>query len=134
MIDSSSWAVFEAGFPPEDIVFDPNVFAVTAAAFKAAQDDYSAILLQALGDRLAEAFAEHLHERVRKDIWGYASGEALSNEELIAEKYSGNRLTESFATGYVSSDYEDVFAFSLLVLILIFKPSGLLGKAEIQKV
>ncbi len=43
-------------------------------------------------------------------------------------------LTESFATGYVSSDYEDVFAFSLLVLILIFKPSGLLGKAEIQKV
>ena len=43
-------------------------------------------------------------------------------------------LTESYATGYVSSDYEDVFAFSLLVLILIFKPSGLLGKAEIQKV
>ncbi len=43
-------------------------------------------------------------------------------------------LTESFATGYVSSDYEDVFAFTLLVLILIFKPSGLLGKAEIQKV
>ncbi|MEB8431958.1 MULTISPECIES: branched-chain amino acid ABC transporter permease [unclassified Cocleimonas] len=43
-------------------------------------------------------------------------------------------LTESFATGYVSSDYEDVFAFSLLVLILIFKPSGLLGKAEVQKV
>lgn len=43
-------------------------------------------------------------------------------------------LTESFATGYVSSDYEDVFAFSLLVLILIFKPSGLLGKAETQKV
>ncbi|BCL60817.1 hypothetical protein DGMP_15100 [Desulfomarina profundi] len=43
-------------------------------------------------------------------------------------------LTESFATGYVSSDYEDVFAFSLLVLILIFKPSGLLGKSETQKV
>ena len=43
-------------------------------------------------------------------------------------------LTESFGTGYVSSDYEDVFAFSLLVLILIFKPSGLLGKAETQKV
>ncbi len=43
-------------------------------------------------------------------------------------------LTESFATGYISSDYEDVFAFSLLVLILIFKPTGLLGKAEIQKV
>jgi hypothetical protein len=43
-------------------------------------------------------------------------------------------LTESFATGYVSSDYEDVFAFSLLVLILIFRPSGLLGKVESQKV
>jgi branched-chain amino acid transport system permease protein len=43
-------------------------------------------------------------------------------------------LTESFATGYVSSDYEDVFAFSLLVLILIFRPSGLLGKASIEKV
>ncbi len=43
-------------------------------------------------------------------------------------------LTESFATGYVSSDYEDVFAFGLLVLILLFKPSGLLGKADIQKV
>ncbi|MGA7277921.1 MAG: branched-chain amino acid ABC transporter permease LivH, partial [Desulfocapsaceae bacterium] len=43
-------------------------------------------------------------------------------------------LTESFATGYVSSDYEDVFAFSLLVLILIFRPSGLLGKVETQKV
>ena len=43
-------------------------------------------------------------------------------------------LTESFATGYVSSDYEDVFAFSLLVFILIFKPSGLLGKAETKKV
>lgn len=43
-------------------------------------------------------------------------------------------LTESFATGYVSSDYEDVFAFSLLVLILIFKPAGLLGKATIEKV
>ena len=43
-------------------------------------------------------------------------------------------LTESFATGYVSSDYEDVFAFSLLVLILIFKPSGLLGRVETEKV
>jgi len=43
-------------------------------------------------------------------------------------------LTEAFATGYVSSDYEDVFAFSLLVLILIFRPSGLLGKATIEKV
>ncbi|HTP76951.1 MAG TPA: methionine synthase [Rhizomicrobium sp.] len=59
--------------------------------FKEAHDDYSAILLSALSDRLAEAFAEHLHERVRRDFWGYAPGEALSNEDLIAEKYRGIR-------------------------------------------
>ncbi len=64
---------------------------VRAAAFKEAQDDYSAILLQALGDRLAEAFAEHLHERVRREFWGYASEEDFSNEDLIAERYSGIR-------------------------------------------
>ena len=62
-----------------------------AAAFKAAHDDYSAILLQALGDRLAEAFAEHMHERVRREIWGYAPDEELSNEDLIGEKYRGIR-------------------------------------------
>ena len=54
-------------------------------------DDYSAIMLKALADRLAEAFAEALHERVRKDLWGYAPQEALSVEELIAEKYRGIR-------------------------------------------
>jgi 5-methyltetrahydrofolate--homocysteine methyltransferase len=59
--------------------------------FKEAHDDYSAILLSALADRLAEAFAEHLHERVRRDFWGYAPDEAFSNEELIAEKYRGIR-------------------------------------------
>ncbi len=62
-----------------------------AEAFKRAEDDYSAILLQALGDRLAEAFAEHLHERVRREFWGYAAGETLSNEELIQERYQGIR-------------------------------------------
>jgi len=61
------------------------------AAFNAAHDDYSAILLKALADRLAEAFAEHLHHRVRAEFWGYASGEALSNEELIKERYAGIR-------------------------------------------
>ena len=54
-------------------------------------DDYSAITLKALADRLAEAFAEHLHQRVRTDLWGYAADERLSNEELIAEKYRGIR-------------------------------------------
>jgi 5-methyltetrahydrofolate--homocysteine methyltransferase len=74
-------------------------FAVTAghgieqhlARFKADHDDYSDILLKALADRLAEAFAERLHERVRKTLWGYAPEEALSNEELVREKYRGIR-------------------------------------------
>ncbi|MCA3246690.1 MAG: methionine synthase [Azospirillum sp.] len=74
-------------------------FAVTAghdieahlARFKAAHDDYSDILLKALADRLAEAFAERMHERVRKKLWGYAADENLSNADLIAEKYRGIR-------------------------------------------
>ena len=60
-------------------------------AFKDAKDDYSAILLSALADRLAEAFAERMHEKVRKDYWGYAAGENFSNEELIKEAYAGIR-------------------------------------------
>ena len=54
-------------------------------------DDYSAILFKALADRLAEAFAERLHQRVRTELWGYAADEALSNEQLIAEQYRGIR-------------------------------------------
>ncbi|CAN5286427.1 methionine synthase [soil metagenome] len=54
-------------------------------------DDYSAIMLKALADRLAEAFAESLHHRVRTDLWGYAADEGLSNEQMIAEKYRGIR-------------------------------------------
>jgi 5-methyltetrahydrofolate--homocysteine methyltransferase len=76
-----------------------GAFAVTAgsgierklAEFEAAHDDYSAIMLKALADRLAEAFAEHLHRLVRTDFWGYAPDEALGNDELIAEKYRGIR-------------------------------------------
>ena len=76
-----------------------GVFAVTAGIgvdkkekyFLDDHDDYSAIMLKALADRLAEAFAECMHERVRKDLWGYAADEALSNEDLIAEKYRGIR-------------------------------------------
>ncbi len=60
-------------------------------AFEAEKDDYSAILLRALADRLAEAFAERLHTRVRREFWAYAADEALSNEEMIAEKYRGIR-------------------------------------------
>jgi 5-methyltetrahydrofolate--homocysteine methyltransferase len=76
-----------------------GAFAVTAglgierklAEFERAHDDYSAIMLKALADRLAEAFAEHLHERVRREYWGYAPDEALDNAALIAEKYRGIR-------------------------------------------
>jgi len=62
-----------------------------ARAFEAAHDDYSAILFKSLCDRLAEAFAEHLHLRVRREFWGYAGEEALANADLIAEKYQGIR-------------------------------------------
>ena len=62
-----------------------------AKAFEAAHDDYSAILFKALCDRLAEAFAEHLHQRVRREFWGYAADETLGNDDLIAEKYQGIR-------------------------------------------
>ena len=61
------------------------------AEFEKNHDDYSAIMLKALADRLAEAFAERLHERVRKEYWGYAADEKLSNEDLISEKYRGIR-------------------------------------------
>jgi 5-methyltetrahydrofolate--homocysteine methyltransferase len=76
-----------------------GMFAVTAGVgiekllekYKALQDDYSDIMVKSLADRLAEAFAECLHARVRKELWGYASAEKLSNDELIDEKYHGIR-------------------------------------------
>ena len=60
-------------------------------AFEAKHDDYNAIMLKALADRLAEAFTELLHQRVRREYWGYAADEKLSSTELIAEKYRGIR-------------------------------------------
>jgi 5-methyltetrahydrofolate--homocysteine methyltransferase len=76
-----------------------GAFAVTAgigieqhvARFERAHDDYSAIMLKALADRLAEAAAEHFHERVRRELWGYAAGETLTNEQLVHEAYQGIR-------------------------------------------
>ena len=62
-----------------------------AAEFEKQLDDYNSILVKALGDRLAEAFAEYLHLKVRKEIWGYASCENLSNQDLISEEYKGIR-------------------------------------------
>jgi 5-methyltetrahydrofolate--homocysteine methyltransferase len=85
---------------PRDCPVDyVGAFAVTAgkgvqervAAFKTANDDYSAIMLESLADRLAEAFAERLHQRVRMEFWGYAPDERLGNEDLIREKYTGIR-------------------------------------------
>jgi 5-methyltetrahydrofolate--homocysteine methyltransferase len=86
---------------PRDTGLDDYVgaFAVTAgegidtlvARFEAEHDDYSAILTKALADRLAEAFAERLHQRVRKEFWGYAPDEALDNEGLIKERFQGIR-------------------------------------------
>jgi 5-methyltetrahydrofolate--homocysteine methyltransferase len=60
-------------------------------AFEAQHDDYSAIMLKALADRLAEAFAECLHAKVRRELWGYAADETLANDALIAEQYRGIR-------------------------------------------
>jgi 5-methyltetrahydrofolate--homocysteine methyltransferase len=76
-----------------------GAFAVTAgigiekltSEYEAKGDDYNSIMVKALADRLAEAFAEHLHMRVRKEFWGYATDEALENEELIKESYQGIR-------------------------------------------
>jgi 5-methyltetrahydrofolate--homocysteine methyltransferase len=76
-----------------------GLFAVTAglniekkdAQFQTELDDYSSIMLKALADRLAEAFAERLHQRVRTELWGYAADETLSNEALIKEAYRGIR-------------------------------------------
>jgi len=76
-----------------------GLFAVTAGlgvekkeqAFLKDLDDYSAIMFKALADRLAEAFAERLHQRVRTEFWSYSTDEGLSNEDLIAEKYRGIR-------------------------------------------
>lgn len=94
-----------------------GMFAVTAgigadkraAAFEAAQDDYNAIMLKALADRLAEAFAECLHQRVRTDLWGYAPHEGLSNEELIAEKYQGIRPAPGYPACPDHSVKRDMF-------------------------
>jgi 5-methyltetrahydrofolate--homocysteine methyltransferase len=89
----------EATWGPNPVLDYIGLFAVTAglgvekkeAQFMADHDDYSAIMLKALADRLAEAFAERLHQRVRQEFWGYAADESLSAEDLIAEKYRGIR-------------------------------------------
>src|SRR6185312_4962782 len=76
-----------------------GAFAVTAGAgeedisngFKLANDDYSVIMVKALADRLAEALAERMHTRIRKELWGYAADEAVAPQALLAEQYRGIR-------------------------------------------
>ncbi|WP_313231165.1 methionine synthase [Stenotrophomonas acidaminiphila] len=95
-----------------------GAFAVTAgigiephvARFEADHDDYNAILLKALADRLAEALAEHLHHRVRTGYWGYAAGEALDNEALIAEQYVGIRPAPGYPACPEHSEKRTLFA------------------------
>ncbi len=91
-------------------------FAVTAGhgeeeAIKAlaGDDDYKKIMIQALCDRLAEAFAEHMHERVRKEFWGYAADEALSPEQLIGEKYAGIRPAPGYPAQPDHTEKETLF-------------------------
>ncbi|HYD78990.1 MAG TPA: methionine synthase [Paucimonas sp.] len=95
-----------------------GLFAVTAGIgiekhekrFEEAHDDYSSIMLKALADRLAEAFAEHLHERVRKDLWGYAPDEKLGNDDLIKEAYRGIRPAPGYPACPEHTVKADMFA------------------------
>ena len=93
--------------------------------FKADADDYSDILLKALADRLAEAFAERMHAHVRKDLWGYAPNEALTNEDIIREKYTGIRP----APGYPACPDHSL---KLLLFDLLGGGSGHDGPAGIE--
>ena len=92
-------------------------FAVTAghgietklAEFEAEHDDYSGIMLKALADRLAEAFAEQMHQRIRTEFWGYASDEALDNEALIREQYQGIRPAPGYPACPDHSEKPELF-------------------------
>ncbi len=94
-----------------------GLFAVTAGLgaekkekyFQDDHDDYSSIMLKALADRLAEAFAEALHQRVRQDLWGYASAESLTAEEMIGEKYRGRRPAPGYPACPDHSVKQDMF-------------------------
>jgi 5-methyltetrahydrofolate--homocysteine methyltransferase len=94
-----------------------GLFAVTAglgieeqlARFEQENDDYSSILLKALADRLAEAMAEHMHLRVRREFWGYASEETLNTDEIIREKYQGIRPAPGYPTCPEHSEKEKIF-------------------------
>lgn len=107
-----------------------------AKKFEKELDDYNSILVKALGDRLAEAFAEFLHEKVRKEIWGYASDENLSNQELIAENYKGIRPAPGYpacpdhlekATLWHLLDVENVIGVKLTESMAMWPASSVSG-------
>ena len=81
-----------------------------AKKFEAAGDDYSSILSKALADRLAEAFAERMHQRARTEFWGYANEENLSNEQLIEEKYQGIRPAPGYPAQPDHTEKQTLFA------------------------
>ncbi|MBW0004857.1 MAG: methionine synthase [Hyphomicrobiales bacterium] len=83
--------------------------ALIADRFERANDDYGSILVKALADRIAEAFAERMHQLVRKELWGYAPEEALSNEELIREKYRGIRPAPGYPAQPDHTEKETLF-------------------------
>ncbi len=83
---------------------------VLAARFEADHDDYSSILVKALADRLAEAFAERLHERVRREFWGYAADEELAIDDLIRENYRGIRPAAGYPASPDHSEKQALFA------------------------
>ena len=84
-------------------------FDARLAEYERQNDDYNAIMLKVLADRLAEAFAEHLHLRVRREFWGYAGAEALSNEDLVAEKYQGIRPAPGYPACPDHTEKGDLF-------------------------
>jgi 5-methyltetrahydrofolate--homocysteine methyltransferase len=107
-----------------------------AKAFEQNLDDYNSILIKALGDRLAEAFAEYLHLQVRKEIWGYASDENLSNQDLIAENYKGIRPAPGYpacpdhlekATLWHLLDVENVIGVKLTESMAMWPASSVSG-------
>jgi len=117
LIAARAHSTAAAGLNGSKIADYIGVFAVTAGLgaekkekyFQDDHDDYSSIMLKALADRLAEAFAESMHQRVRQDLWGYAPAESLEVEALIAEKYQGIRPAPGYPACPDHSVKKDMF-------------------------
>jgi len=94
-----------------------GMFAVTSGInaeiyekmFEKAEDDYSSIMIKAITDRLAEAFAEYMHDRIRQDLWGYQTTNAISTEDMIQEKYEGIRPAPGYPACPEHTVKKDIF-------------------------